>query len=115
MIRIQNQIQKDPQAGSGSGSEMTLQSGSVPKSIVSDPQHCQKELPPPSPPKNAHIFSGFLTTGTAEIPGNAGMMDQVMALRWIQENIRFLAFHKKDKSIRFFTPFPGFLGGDIKI
>ncbi len=34
-------------------------------------------------------FLGFLTTGTPEIPGNAGMMDQVMALRWIQENIRY--------------------------
>ncbi len=34
-------------------------------------------------------FSGFLTTGTPEIPGNAGMMDQVMALKWVQENIRY--------------------------
>lgn len=30
---------------------------------------------------------GFLSTGTAEISGNAGMKDQVMALRWIQTHI----------------------------
>lgn len=30
---------------------------------------------------------GFLSTGTAEAPGNNGLKDQVMALRWIQSNI----------------------------
>lgn len=30
---------------------------------------------------------GFLATGTAEAPGNAGMKDQVMALRWVNRNI----------------------------
>lgn len=30
---------------------------------------------------------GFLATGTAEAPGNAGMKDQVMALKWINRNI----------------------------
>ena len=30
---------------------------------------------------------GFLSFNTAEAPGNAGMMDQVMALEWVQRNI----------------------------
>ena len=30
---------------------------------------------------------GFLAMGSKEVPGNAGMKDQVMALRWIQKNI----------------------------
>ncbi|XP_034829482.1 juvenile hormone esterase-like [Maniola hyperantus] len=31
---------------------------------------------------------GFLSLDTEEIPGNAGMKDQVAALRWVKENIR---------------------------
>jgi len=31
--------------------------------------------------------SGFLSTGDAVIPGNSGLKDQVMALRWVQQNI----------------------------
>lgn len=31
---------------------------------------------------------GLLSTGTREALGNAQMKDQVMALRWIQKNIR---------------------------
>lgn len=30
---------------------------------------------------------GFLSTGTKEIPGNFGLLDQVEALRWVQKNI----------------------------
>ncbi|XP_052128544.1 cholinesterase 1-like isoform X4 [Frankliniella occidentalis] len=30
---------------------------------------------------------GFLSVGTEEAPGNAGMKDQVMALRWVRDNI----------------------------
>ncbi|KAI9580364.1 hypothetical protein GQX74_010774 [Glossina fuscipes] len=31
---------------------------------------------------------GFLATGTAEAVGNAGLKDQVIALRWVQQHIR---------------------------
>lgn len=31
---------------------------------------------------------GFLTTGTADAPGNAGLKDQALALRWTHDNIR---------------------------
>ncbi|XP_042857967.1 cholinesterase 1-like [Penaeus japonicus] len=31
---------------------------------------------------------GFLSTEDSEIPGNLGLKDQTMALRWVQENIR---------------------------
>lgn len=30
---------------------------------------------------------GFLSTGTIDAPGNNGLKDQVMALRWIRSNI----------------------------
>uniref|UniRef100_A0A1B6LQA7 Carboxylesterase type B domain-containing protein n=1 Tax=Graphocephala atropunctata TaxID=36148 RepID=A0A1B6LQA7_9HEMI len=30
---------------------------------------------------------GFLSLGNAEVPGNAGLKDQVMVLRWVQSNI----------------------------
>lgn len=30
---------------------------------------------------------GFLSLGTEEVPGNAGMLDQVAALQWVQSNI----------------------------
>jgi len=31
---------------------------------------------------------GFVTTGDSEAPGNYGMLDQIQALKWVQENVR---------------------------
>lgn len=33
------------------------------------------------------LLSGFLSTGDKVLPGNNGLKDQVMALRWVQKNI----------------------------
>ena len=30
---------------------------------------------------------GFISFDTEQVPGNAGMFDQVMAIRWVKENI----------------------------
>ena len=32
---------------------------------------------------------GFLNLGHPSVPGNAGMFDQLMALDWVQHNIRY--------------------------
>jgi hypothetical protein len=39
------------------------------------------ELSPP------HFFAGFLSLPDAGVAGNNGLKDQVMALRWVQQNI----------------------------
>ena len=39
-------------------------------------------------PYNCFVYSpGFLSTADAVVPGNNGLKDQVMALRWVQQNI----------------------------
>lgn len=40
---------------------------------------------------------GFLATGSEEAPGNAGMKDQVMALKWVKRNIA--AFGGDDENV----------------
>lgn len=30
---------------------------------------------------------GFLNTGTEDAPGNAGLKDQILALKWVRDNI----------------------------
>lgn len=36
---------------------------------------------------NYYIFQGFFSTGDEITPGNNGMKDVVMSLRWVQKNI----------------------------
>jgi carboxylesterase type B len=37
--------------------------------------------------RHAFPSPGFLSTGDSVVPGNNGLKDQVMALRWVQQNI----------------------------
>ncbi|XP_045508088.1 uncharacterized protein LOC123703929 [Colias croceus] len=42
---------------------------------------------------------GFLCLGTEDIPGNAGMKDQVALLRWVQKNIKNFGGNPEDVTI----------------
>ncbi|KAL7299965.1 hypothetical protein TKK_0007281 [Trichogramma kaykai] len=48
---------------------------------------------------------GFLSTGDENSPGNYGILDQAMALRWVYENIKF--FNGDPESITLFGPGAG--------
>lgn len=44
-------------------------------------------------------FHGFLCLGTEDVPGNAGMKDQVSALRWVKKNIASFGGNPDDVTI----------------
>ncbi|XP_026472654.1 acetylcholinesterase-like [Ctenocephalides felis] len=48
---------------------------------------------------------GFLSTGDENSPGNYGILDQAMAIRWVYDNIEF--FNGNRKSITLFGPGAG--------
>lgn len=48
------------------------------------------------------IYVGFLSTGDATIPGNYGLKDQVMALKWIQDSIAGFGGDKTKVAIKSF-------------
>lgn len=44
-------------------------------------------------------ISGFLSTEDDELPGNYGMKDQVLALKWVQKNIHIFGGNPKRVTI----------------
>ncbi|KAE8750498.1 Carboxyl/Cholinesterase 18 [Frankliniella occidentalis] len=46
---------------------------------------------------------GYLSFEDAELPGNAGMLDQVEALRWVQENIVYFGGNNKSVTLAGFS------------
>jgi carboxylesterase type B len=45
-------------------------------------------------------LSGFLTTGDDDLPGNYGVQDQTLALKWVAKNIH--AFRGDPKQVTIF-------------
>ena len=45
------------------------------------------------------LWSGFLSTGDSNAPGNYAILDLVAALRWIQENIRAFGGNPNEVSV----------------
>lgn len=36
-----------------------------------------------------NCYAGFLSLQNEEVPGNAGLKDQIMALKWVRANVKF--------------------------
>lgn len=51
------------------------------------------------------VSLGFLSTGDENSPGNYGILDQAMALRWVYDNI--VSFNGDPDSITLFGPGAG--------
>lgn len=45
------------------------------------------------------IFLGFLSTENDDLPGNYGMKDQVLALKWVKNNIDKFGGNRKKVTI----------------
>lgn len=47
----------------------------------------------------AFFDKGFLSTGDGNAPGNYALLDQIAALRWVQENIRPFGGNRNDVTL----------------
>jgi carboxylesterase type B len=50
-------------------------------------------------------LKGFLSSGDQKIPGNFGMKDQVMALKWVRDNIDYFGGDREKYKIFFFSKY----------
>jgi carboxylesterase type B len=50
------------------------------------------------------LIAGFLSSGDQEIPGNFGLKDQVMALKWVQTHIKNFGGDKEKYNQIMFQP-----------
>ena len=56
---------------------------------------------------------GFLSLGTKEVPGNAGLRDQSLALEWVHDNIKY--FGGDSDSITIFGESAGALSVSLHV
>lgn len=45
------------------------------------------------------FVSGFLSTGDIVIPGNFGLKDQILGLKWVRDNIKYFGGDPKKVTI----------------